>query len=153
MTHDNDNVRESGCPLVLVVEDEVLLRVMTVEVGGQVFGIPIDAVIETIRVPRDRISRAGAASVIVLRDRTLPLIPLADRNPIALRTHVATVSASLRHGMTTVSSTFSSPSRSADRPQRPSLVAHRISVDGDERAPPAVGSWSGVISPAQEGTA
>ena len=31
MTHDNDNVRESGCPLVLVVEDEVLLRVMTVE--------------------------------------------------------------------------------------------------------------------------
>src|SRR5262249_53237069 len=35
-------------------------------------------------------------------------------NPIALRTHVATVSASLRQGMTTVSSTFSSPSRSAD---------------------------------------
>jgi two-component system, response regulator PdtaR len=31
MTHDNDNVGESGVPLVLVVEDEVLLRVMTVE--------------------------------------------------------------------------------------------------------------------------
>src|SRR5271170_1854147 len=41
--------------------------------------------------------------------RTSPLIPLSVRNPIALRTHVATVSASLRQGMTTVSST-SSPS-------------------------------------------
>jgi two-component system chemotaxis sensor kinase CheA len=56
----------------------LMLRVMTVEVGGQVFGIPIDAMVETIRVPRDKISRAGAASVIVLRDRTLPLIQLAD---------------------------------------------------------------------------
>src|ERR1700734_2579224 len=41
--------------------------------------------------------------------RTSPSIPLSARNPIALRTHVATVSASLRQGMTTVSST-SSPS-------------------------------------------
>ncbi len=55
----------------------LMLRVMTVEVGGQVFGVPIDAVIETIRLPRDKISHAGAASVIVLRDRTVPLIPLA----------------------------------------------------------------------------
>ncbi len=31
MTHDNDNARAAGFPLVLVVEDEVLLRVMTVE--------------------------------------------------------------------------------------------------------------------------
>ncbi len=38
--------------------------------------------------------------------RTSPSIPLSARNPIALRTHVATVSASLRQGMTTVSSTF-----------------------------------------------
>src|SRR6266516_7310125 len=37
---------------------------------------------------------------------TSTLIPLSARNPIALRTHVATVSASLRQGMTTVSSTF-----------------------------------------------
>src|SRR6266852_7779699 len=44
------------------------------------------------------------------------MIPLAARNPIALRTHVATVSASLRQGMTTVSSTFLSPYPSADPP-------------------------------------
>src|SRR5579859_6879100 len=48
--------------------------------------------------------------------RTSPLMPLSARKPIALRTHVATVSASLRQGMTTVSSTFSSPSGLPIRP-------------------------------------
>jgi CheY-like chemotaxis protein len=31
MTHDNDNIDASGVPLVLVVEDEFLLRLMAVE--------------------------------------------------------------------------------------------------------------------------
>ena len=39
----------------------MMTRVMTVEAGGQWFGIPLDAVIETIRVPRreDPIRRSG----------------------------------------------------------------------------------------------
>src|SRR5215469_4791523 len=37
---------------------------------------------------------------------TSPLIPLSAMNFTALRTQVATVSASLRHGITTVSSTW-----------------------------------------------
>jgi two-component system chemotaxis sensor kinase CheA len=56
----------------------MMLRVMTVDAGGQVFGIPIAAVIETIRLPRDRISRLGAAEAFVLRDRTVPLVRLTD---------------------------------------------------------------------------
>jgi two-component system, chemotaxis family, sensor kinase CheA len=56
----------------------LMLRVMTVEAGGQMFAVPIDAVIETTRVPRDRIARLGAAEAIVLRDRTVPLVRLAD---------------------------------------------------------------------------
>jgi two-component system, chemotaxis family, sensor kinase CheA len=56
----------------------MMLRVMTVEAGGQAIGIPIDAVVETVRVPRDRIFRLGAAEAIVLRDRTVPLLRLAD---------------------------------------------------------------------------
>ena len=56
----------------------LMLRVMTVEAGGQVFGVPMDAVVETSRVPRDRIARLGAAEAIVLRDRTVPLVRLAD---------------------------------------------------------------------------
>ena len=56
----------------------LMLRVMTVEVGGQIFGVPIDAVIETSRIPRHQIARLGAADAIVLRDRTVPLVRLAD---------------------------------------------------------------------------
>ena len=56
----------------------LMLGVMTVEAGGQVFGVPLDVVIETTRIPRDRIARLGAAEAIVLRDRTVPLIRLAE---------------------------------------------------------------------------
>lgn len=56
----------------------LMLGVMTVEAGGQVFGIPLDAVVETTRVPRGRIARIGSAEAVVLRDRTVPLIRLAD---------------------------------------------------------------------------
>jgi len=52
--------------------------VMTVEAGGQVFGIPLDAVVETLRVDSDRIFAVGAAHAIVLRDRTIPLLRLAN---------------------------------------------------------------------------
>jgi two-component system chemotaxis sensor kinase CheA len=69
----------------------MMTPVMTVEVSGQMFGVPLDAVVETVRLPRDRISPVGAARAIVHRDRTLPLIDLAralggagDRPPSAL---------------------------------------------------------------------
>jgi two-component system chemotaxis sensor kinase CheA len=55
----------------------MLTRVMTVEAGGQVFGIPLDAIVETVRVPRERIRPVGAAHALVLRDRTITLIDLA----------------------------------------------------------------------------
>ena len=40
----------------------IMSRVMTVEAGGQAFGIPLDALVETLRVPRERIRPLGAAS-------------------------------------------------------------------------------------------
>lgn len=55
----------------------MIVQVMTVEVAGQVFGIPIDAVVETVRIPRDRISRLGAAEAFVHRDRTVSLVRLS----------------------------------------------------------------------------
>ncbi|HEY6519714.1 MAG TPA: chemotaxis protein CheA [Roseiarcus sp.] len=55
----------------------MMTRVMTVEAGGQWFGIPLDAVIETIRVPRHEIRSVGKAHALVLRNRTVPLIGLA----------------------------------------------------------------------------
>jgi len=56
----------------------MMTRVMTVEAGGQTFGVPLDAVIETIRVPKEAIFAVGTAHAIVFRDRTIPLVRLAQ---------------------------------------------------------------------------
>ncbi|WP_246702708.1 chemotaxis protein CheA [Starkeya sp. ORNL1] len=53
-------------------------QVMTVEAGGQILGIPLEAVIETVRVPRTAISAIGAAHAFVWRERTVPLFNLAQ---------------------------------------------------------------------------
>lgn len=54
----------------------MMTRVMTVEAGGQTFGIPLESVLETVRVPRQAIMAVGGARAFVLRDRTVPLIDL-----------------------------------------------------------------------------
>lgn len=54
----------------------MMTRVMTVEAGGQVFGLPLEAVVETVRVPRAAIAPVGAARAFILRDRTVPVIDL-----------------------------------------------------------------------------
>jgi two-component system chemotaxis sensor kinase CheA len=54
----------------------MMTQVMTVEAGGQVFGIPLDAVVETISVPQEAFSGVGEARVIVHRDRTIPIVGL-----------------------------------------------------------------------------
>jgi two-component system chemotaxis sensor kinase CheA len=55
----------------------MMTHVMTVEAGGQMFGFPLDAILETIRVPQAAISKVGAAPVVVLRNRALPVVDLA----------------------------------------------------------------------------
>lgn len=55
----------------------MMTRVMTVHAGGQVFGIPFESVVETVRIPRDRITPIGAGEAFVLRDRTIPVVGLA----------------------------------------------------------------------------
>ena len=56
----------------------MMTHVMTVEAGGQLFGVPLDAVVETVRVPREAIAAVGAAHAIVLRNRTVPVLQLAN---------------------------------------------------------------------------
>ncbi|HLG84611.1 MAG TPA: chemotaxis protein CheA [Bradyrhizobium sp.] len=56
----------------------MMTRVMTVEVAGQAFGLPLDTVLETTIVARDMIVPIGSGRAFVLRDRTIPLVDLAD---------------------------------------------------------------------------
>ena len=55
-----------------------LLQIMVVEAGGQVFGIPMDAVTETVRLTSDRISRIKNNDGFVSRDRVIPICSLAE---------------------------------------------------------------------------
>jgi two-component system, chemotaxis family, sensor kinase CheA len=51
--------------------------VIVVEAAGQVFGVPFDAVGETLQLNSNAISRVGAAEAIVLHGRAVPLMSLA----------------------------------------------------------------------------
>jgi two-component system chemotaxis sensor kinase CheA len=69
----------TGTKVGLVLPFSLMMtRLMTVEVAGQAFGLPLDNVVETTIVSRDRIVLIGAGKAFVLRDQTVPLIDLAD---------------------------------------------------------------------------
>jgi len=55
----------------------MMTRVMVVDAGEQTFGIPLDAVVETLRIDVESIAPIGGAHAIVLRNRTIPLVTLA----------------------------------------------------------------------------
>lgn len=56
----------------------MMTRVMTIEAAGQVFGLPLDTVVETAIIERSRIVPIGAAAAFAWRDKTVPLICLAE---------------------------------------------------------------------------
>ncbi|MFL9826718.1 chemotaxis protein CheW [Rhodoplanes sp. SY1] len=61
-----------GLPLSMAVT-----RVMVVEVAGELYGIPMDIIAETVRVPRRRVKTIKQAPAFVLRDTVVPLLRLS----------------------------------------------------------------------------
>jgi two-component system, chemotaxis family, sensor kinase CheA len=55
-----------------------MTRLMVVETDGQAFGVPMDAVTETVRLTPERISQIKGNEGFVLRDRVVPICSLAD---------------------------------------------------------------------------
>jgi two-component system chemotaxis sensor kinase CheA len=60
-----------------------ITQVMVIESDGQLFGVPMDHVMETVRVPRGSIHRIKQNMTAVLRGRVVPLKALNDRLGIA----------------------------------------------------------------------
>ncbi len=60
----------------LLPRSSTLATVLTVEVAGEIFGVPAEAVGEVLCVPRDRVLPTGSGEAFVLRDRTVPLLDL-----------------------------------------------------------------------------
>ncbi|MDB5395600.1 MAG: chemotaxis protein CheA [Rhodospirillales bacterium] len=56
----------------------VINTVITVYIGNERFGVPIDSVTETVRIAVDRIVPIRDGEAFVLRDRTIPLLRLSD---------------------------------------------------------------------------
>jgi two-component system chemotaxis sensor kinase CheA len=69
----------AGATVRLALPRAVIVNtVLTVRVGEEAFGVPIEAVAETTQVPAGRILPVGSGEAFVLRDRTLPLLRLAE---------------------------------------------------------------------------
>ena len=60
-------------------------RIMVVEAGGQILGIPMDAVLETVRLSPDQISRIKNNDGFVHHDRVVPICSLAELMKLPLR--------------------------------------------------------------------
>ncbi|MBD2749956.1 chemotaxis protein CheA [Microvirga sp. BT688] len=56
----------------------VMTKVMAVRLGRELYGIPLDGIIETAFVPASQVLPVRDAEAFVWRDRTLPLVRLAD---------------------------------------------------------------------------
>ncbi len=52
-------------------------RVLTVEVGGELFGVPIENVAETVKIEKNKIKFIKNKEVIVLRERIIPIYYLS----------------------------------------------------------------------------
>jgi two-component system, chemotaxis family, sensor kinase CheA len=69
----------TGTTISLILPFSLMMTpVMTVEVAGQAFGLPLDAVLETTIVERNLVVPIGSGHAVVLRNRTVPLVDLAD---------------------------------------------------------------------------
>jgi two-component system chemotaxis sensor kinase CheA len=55
-----------------------MTHLMVVEVGSERYGIPIDDILETCRVPAGAVQPVRAGHAFVLRDRIVPLLYLAE---------------------------------------------------------------------------
>jgi two-component system, chemotaxis family, sensor kinase CheA len=53
-------------------------RVMTVDVAGEKYGVPMEAILETVRIKSCAIVPVRAGEAFVLRDRTIPVLRLGD---------------------------------------------------------------------------
>jgi two-component system chemotaxis sensor kinase CheA len=73
------STRGAGSTIRLLLPQTLVINtIMTVRVGDERFGVPIETVRETMRVATDRIVPIREGEAFVVRNRTLPLLRLAD---------------------------------------------------------------------------
>jgi two-component system chemotaxis sensor kinase CheA len=58
--------------------DAITTRLLVVRAGAERYGVPLDQIVETARLDAGEIRTVGRGRACVLRDRTVPLLDLAD---------------------------------------------------------------------------
>ncbi|MCJ2089996.1 chemotaxis protein CheA [Methylobacterium sp. E-005] len=69
---------QGSCVTVQLPLTMAVTRIVTVESHGQQYGVAMDAVAETVKVPQRQIHRIKQRETFVLRDAVIPLVRLAD---------------------------------------------------------------------------
>jgi two-component system, chemotaxis family, sensor kinase CheA len=69
---------QGSCVTVQLPLTMAVTRIVTVEARGQQYGVAMDAVAETVKVPRGQIHRIKQRETFVLRDAVIPLVRLAE---------------------------------------------------------------------------
>lgn len=78
-TVELDSVRGQGTTIRLALPlSMAVTNVMMIEAAGRRFGVPMDLIVETVRVPAEDIHRFKQAQTVVLRGRIVPLRALSD---------------------------------------------------------------------------
>ncbi|QHL89639.1 chemotaxis protein CheA [Sphingomonas changnyeongensis] len=79
-----DSVPGRGTTVQIMLPLSVAItRVLVIETDGQRFAVPVDAVVETLRVPETAVQGVGQGQAIVRRGRIVALRPLNDALGIA----------------------------------------------------------------------
>jgi two-component system chemotaxis sensor kinase CheA len=69
----------SGATVTIALPlNAVMTKILVVERGGELYGLPLDRVLETVLVSSDRIAPIRAGRAFVLRDRATPLLDLGE---------------------------------------------------------------------------
>jgi two-component system, chemotaxis family, sensor kinase CheA len=77
---------EGCCTQLRLPMSMAVSQVITVKVEGQRFGVPMDSILETVRVDSARLHGIKASEAFVLRDKVIPLVRLRQRLALPART-------------------------------------------------------------------
>lgn len=74
-----DSTVGTGTTMVLrLPASAITTRLLVIEVARDRYAVPFDQIAETVRVPGERLIPLGAGTACVLRDRTVPVLSLAE---------------------------------------------------------------------------
>jgi two-component system chemotaxis sensor kinase CheA len=74
----SSRIGEGSSTRMLLPLSMVVTRIMIIEAASGLYGVPMDLIVETVRVEREHIQKIQQAEAFILRNRLITLVRLAD---------------------------------------------------------------------------